>query len=157
MVYDLSAIYFAVAGFGTSSGATSVGCRLSRCPLLVEFGAVNLWTRLLRLLVAKGWLSFDGPRNHLCKDSCTRRRNPACSGTARIRLFIRRSLFRQDRSSKRRNRVWNRTHTFINARARLRPTSSRSLTLQSYRTVKSPYGDLRRAGIIIRKFNDAAR
>ena len=27
--------------------------------------------------------------------------------------------------------MWNRTHTFINARARLRPTSSRSLTLPS--------------------------
>jgi hypothetical protein len=49
MVYDLSAIYFTVAGFGTSSGATSVGCRLSRCPLLVEFTlaalkiALNRW------------------------------------------------------------------------------------------------------------------
>jgi len=42
MVYDLPAIYFAVAGFGTSSGATSVGCRLSRCPLLVEFALATL-------------------------------------------------------------------------------------------------------------------
>jgi hypothetical protein len=35
-------IYFAVTGFGTSSGATSVGCRLSRCPLLVEFALATL-------------------------------------------------------------------------------------------------------------------
>ena len=28
--------------FGTSSGATSVGCRVSRCPLLVEFALATL-------------------------------------------------------------------------------------------------------------------
>ena len=81
------------------------------------------------------------------KDSCTRRRNPACSGTARIRLLIRRSLFRQDRSSKRRDPVWKslpiRLTTpgldFVQRRVDL------SHCAQSYRTDTSPYGDLRRA------------
>jgi hypothetical protein len=56
MVYDLSAIYFAVAGFGTSSGATSVGCRLSRCPLLVEFALATL-----KMLLMGGNLTFLVP------------------------------------------------------------------------------------------------
>jgi len=49
--------------------------------------------RRLRFFALWRW-SFHGPRNRLRKDSCTRRRNPACGRTAWIRLVTRRSLFR---------------------------------------------------------------